>query len=418
MLQYLINVTDNTFVSIIIIAFLIAVIYKVNSTIDKKVWIVGFLVGLLVAIIYAILKRNTGFVVREFYDLAIITPLVILFPLTLITMWGCFYHVSYRKIYQPLLLLFCSLNIALISALFMPNILIYPLDFDVGMDSVFNNEYLAKCVGYSIAILVSLVTAIFVYKICIRLSDRFVLCVTSLVLFVFVAQNTINIIQILIVRRFIKYQQWMMDLVLFVLGHVNFFIWWMIAILFCLSITLYIKSKTTSLVGSNPAQIRKLKSELRKDRRRSLLVFAGVAITAYTITRARYIFEKGVELSPAEPVNPNESGLIVIPLEKINDGNLHRFGYESTDSTTVRFIIIKKSENAYGVGLDACDICGASGYYQRGDQVVCILCDVVMNIATIGFPGGCNPVPLKFEIIDGQMVIRSAHLEAEKYRFK
>ena len=65
-----------------------------------------------------------------------------------------------------------------------------------------------------------------------------------------------------------------------------------------------------------------------------------------------------------------------------------------------------------------CDICGASGYYQRGNQVVCILCDVVMNIATIGFAGGCNPVPLKYEIIDGNMVIRPAHLEAEKGRFK
>jgi len=29
---------------------------------------------------------------------------------------------------------------------------------------------------------------------------------------------------------------------------------------------------------------------------------AGVAITAYTVTRARYIFEKGVELTPAEPL--------------------------------------------------------------------------------------------------------------------
>ncbi|KES16250.1 putative membrane protein (DUF2318), partial [Gilliamella apicola SCGC AB-598-B02] len=114
----------------------------------------------------------------------------------------------------------------------------------------------------------------------------------------------------------------------------------------------------------------------------------------------------------------NADNLIVIPLDNINDGNLHRYGYQATDGTLVRFIVIKKSENAYGVGFDACDICGASGYYQRGNQVVCILCDVVMNIATIGFAGGCNPVPLKYEIIDGNMVIRPAHLEAEKGRFK
>lgn len=209
-----------------------------------------------------------------------------------------------------------------------------------------------------------------------------------------------------------------MELVIFVLGHVNFFIFIFMAIVLLLAIALYIQSKTTSLVGSNPAQIRKLNAQLRSDRRTSLLLIAGAAITAYTVTRARYIFEKGVELTPAEPVSPNADGLIVIPLDNVNDGNLHRYGYKATDGTLVRFIVIKKSENAYGVGFDACDICGASGYYQRGNQVVCILCDVVMNIATIGFSGGCNPVPLKYEIINGNMVIRPANLEAEKARFK
>jgi uncharacterized membrane protein len=100
------------------------------------------------------------------------------------------------------------------------------------------------------------------------------------------------------------------------------------------------------------------------------------------------------------------------------DGHLHRFVYTASDATEVRFIVIRKNEIAYGVGLDACDICGPTGYYERKGQIICRLCDVVMNISTIGFMGGCNPVPLAYTLRGGTMVIDTEHLENEKGRFK
>lgn len=416
MLQYLIKITDNTFVPIVVLALLSVMVVRAIPNYNKKIFTFGFIIGLFAALVYAILKRNTGFAVREFYDLGIITLwMIIAIPLFICAILKTPINCQLGKILFTLL---SVLAIGLIAAQFLPNLMLYPFEFSVGMESIFNNDYLFKWVGYCFALLVAVLIAVFTFRLCRRLSNKFVQATILIALLIFTIQNSINLIQILIVRRFIKPQKWMMELVIFVLGHVNFFIFIFMAIVLLLAIALYIQSKTTSLVGSNPAQIRKLKAQLRSDRRTSLLLIAGAAITAYTVTRARYIFEKGVELTPAEPVSPNADGLIVIPLDNVNDGNLHRYGYKATDGTLVRFIVIKKSENAYGVGFDACDICGASGYYQRGNQVVCILCDVVMNIATIGFSGGCNPVPLKYEIIDGNMVIRPANLEAEKARFK
>ncbi|MCX8642188.1 MULTISPECIES: Fe-S-containing protein [unclassified Gilliamella] len=416
MLQYLIKITDNTFVPIVVLALLSAMIVRAIPNYNNKIFTFGFIIGLLAALIYAILKRNTGFAVREFYDLGIITLwMIIAIPLFICAILKTPINCQLGKILFTLL---SVLAIGLIAAQFLPNLMLYPFEFSVGMESIFNNDYLFKWVGYCFALLIAGLIAVFTFRLCRRLSNKFVQTTILIALLIFTIQNSINLIQILIVRRFIKPQKWMMELVIFVLGHVNFFIFIFMAIVLLLAIALYIQSKTTSLVGSNPAQIRKLNAQLRSDRRTSLLLIAGAAITAYTVTRARYIFEKGVELTPAEPVSPNADGLIVIPLDNVNDGNLHRYGYKATDGTLVRFIVIKKSENAYGVGFDACDICGASGYYQRGNQVVCILCDVVMNIATIGFSGGCNPVPLKYEIINGNMVIRPANLEAEKARFK
>ena len=416
MLQYLISITDNTFVPVIILALVSAVFVQSNLYSGKKYLIIGFLLGMLAAIIYAILKRNTGIAIREYYDLGVIIPWCII-VIPLLICWSL--RNSFQQpIIKILLAVLTAVAIGLITAQCLPNILLYPFGFDVGMESIFNNDYLFKWVGYGFALLVCGLIGWLIYRLCARLSTRLVVVIATFAIIIFTIQNGINLLQILIVRRFISPQQWMMDLVIFILAHVNLFTFIFMVLVLLLTVLLYTKAKTTSLVGNNPAQIRKLKASLRRDRRTSLLLMAGVAITAYTVTRARYIFEKGVELTPAEPVTPNADGLIVIPLEQVNDGNLHRYGYQTTDGTLVRFIVIKKSENAYGVGFDACDICGASGYYQRGNQVVCILCDVVMNIATIGFSGGCNPVPLKYEILDGNMIIRPTHLEAEKSRFK
>lgn len=416
MLQYLISITDNTFVPVIILALVSAVFVQSNLYSGKKYLIIGFLLGMLAAIIYAILKRNTGIAVREYYDLGVIIPWCII-VIPLLISWSL--RNSFQQpIVKILLAVLTAVAIGLITAQCLPNILLYPFGFDVGMESIFNNDYLFKWVGYGFALLVCGLIGWLIYRLCARLSTRLVKVIATFAIIIFTMQNAINLLQILIVRRFISPQQWMMDLVIFILAHVNLFTFIFMVLVLLLTVLLYTKAKTTSLVGNNPAQIRKLKASLRRDRRTSLLLMAGVAITAYTVTRARYIFEKGVELTPAEPVTLNADGLIVIPLEQVNDGNLHRYGYQTTDGTLVRFIVIKKSENAYGVGFDACDICGASGYYQRGNQVVCILCDVVMNIATIGFSGGCNPVPLKYEILDGNMIIRPTHLEAEKSRFK
>lgn len=416
MLQYLINITDNTFVPAIMIALVCALIYKFNTLHIKTFIVVGSISGFIAALSYAILKRNTGFAVREYYDLGIIIFwLVITLPLLIIILIRMR---SSRAIYQHLFIGLSVFAIGLITAQSVPNLILFPFEFDVGMESIFNNDYLFKWIGYGFALLLVFFIGRYTYRICGRLPTKFVIVIAYLSIVIYTIANSINLLQILIVRRLISTQKWMMDLVMFILAHVNLFTFIFMAIVLLITIVLYIKSKTTSLVGSNPAQIRKIKAQLRTDRRTSLLLMAGIAMTAYTVTRARYIFEKGVELTPAEPVSANKEGLIVIPLTQVNDGNLHRYGFQASDGTLIRFIVIKKSENAYGVGFDACDICGASGYYQRGNQVVCILCDVVMNIATIGFSGGCNPVPLKYEIIDGNMVIRTAHLEAEKTRFK
>ena len=125
-----------------------------------------------------------------------------------------------------------------------------------------------------------------------------------------------------------------------------------------------------------------------------------------------------VELSAPE-VYTIEGDTILIPTESVNDGHLHRFEYTTERNVTIRWIVVKKPNSAsFGVGFDACEVCGSAGYYERGSQVVCKRCDVVMNINTIGFKGGCNPIPLAYEVNGGNLVFRMEDLLAGEKEFK
>ena len=121
-------------------------------------------------------------------------------------------------------------------------------------------------------------------------------------------------------------------------------------------------------------------------------------------------------LSPPEPYAV-ESGVATIPFEQVDDGHLHRFAYTAADGTAMRFIIIRKNGGAYGVGLDACETCGDAGYYEKDGKIICKRCDVAINLATIGFKGGCNPVPFDYTIADGAIEIHTAALDALSAHF-
>lgn len=164
------------------------------------------------------------------------------------------------------------------------------------------------------------------------------------------------------------------------------------------------------------AQRRKQRWWLRNCRRWSVSAVVFVLLTWVSVTIVNDYINRPVELAPAEEYEM-KGETIHIPLTQIDDGHLHRFAYQY-EGHNIRFIVVRKpGSNAYGVGLDACDICGIAGYFERNNDVICKRCDVVMNKATIGFKGGCNPVPFPYEIKDGVLLVQTAELQKEAKRF-
>ncbi len=195
-----------------------------------------------------------------------------------------------------------------------------------------------------------------------------------------------------------------------------------IAILFAIvacifSFLLFKDSRKVVGTFKNNALFRLEKARLKNNKHwlSSLAFFSILSVFAITVIHSH--ITKPVALTPPQPYQ-EEGNMIVIPLTDVEDGHLHRFSYTATGGNNVRFIVVKKPKGgSYGIGLDACDICGLAGYYERNDEVVCKRCDVVMNKSTIGFKGGCNPVPFEYEIKDKKIYIDKATLEKEKDRF-
>jgi uncharacterized membrane protein len=315
----------------------------------------------------------------------------------------------------------------------LPPVFLTPADFLLAGMSFFNTEFLFKCAGYAAGLLVVFVTALALFETA-RFAPRILLGgFISAMIAITAREQLTAIIRLLFARRIIPMNRQLFRIITVAVNNEIVFLFALIVVaaglvLVCFARTVRGRAfyggerRAGSLPAAltrepNPAERRKEKAALRNRRRWCVTAATGCATAILSLATLKPISEKAVELSPAEAM-AIAGGEISIPSAQVEDGHLHRFAFIAEDGTEVRFIVVKKSASAYGVGLDACDICGATGYYERKDGIVCRLCDVVMNKSTIGFKGGCNPVPLAYTMRGGSMIVKTGDLENEKKRFQ
>jgi len=152
----------------------------------------------------------------------------------------------------------------------------------------------------------------------------------------------------------------------------------------------------------NPAEKRLIEAQNRKER---LWMFAAatMSLAVILVLTADFIYAKvnaaPVQARPVEAVN----GLVRIAVAEVQDGNLHLFTLNA-NGQAIRFMVIKKP-NGYGTALDACLICGADGYRQDGQNVICRHCASAIYIPSIGQKGGCNPIGFSSQVDGNDVVI-------------
>jgi uncharacterized membrane protein len=160
--------------------------------------------------------------------------------------------------------------------------------------------------------------------------------------------------------------------------------------------------------GASPAMRRKAAWTARRERlwMGSVYTFSFIFIAMVT---AEFVYAKSVSgLSPSTEVTFT-NGKVTIPLSQVSDGDLHRFQAKEK-GTSVRFWLYQKPDGKIATVFDACEICGAVGFYKSGNGVVCKNCAAPINPQSVGTAGGCNPVPLKASQTADAIVIEEADI--------
>ena len=284
-------------------------------------------------------------------------------------------------------------------------------------ESAVSTIVLFRLIGYVLGLVCMLCAGLAVYKTLIKLSAIELKVSVAGALCIFGITQVVVILQRLYSLGIIPRNDFIFAFIAAVVNHSNFFTFAVILFIMLPPVILWKKNRKITEPYHNNAELRKLKAQKRNARRWAIFSLLLLIGSVFSLSFLRQYVDREVPLSAPEDYTIAD-GMAMIPIAELEDDKLHRYAYTSELGLEVRFIAIKKSEGSYGVGLDACDICGPSGYFERNGEVVCKLCDVVMNKGTIGFPGGCNPVPVAYIVHDEKIKIKITDLEAEAYRFK
>ncbi len=273
----------------------------------------------------------------------------------------------------------------------------------------FTMEFLTKILGFASGALFAFVSSFMIYKAADALNDARLKFVFVIIFAACMIRQVIFLVQVLMARDVLSGEAWM-DLMAPVINNSGLLIFVIFAAILVLPITLFSQPKPARKPEYNPAEYRKVLAGAIHKRRWGAGVIIALVLMTTTSSAGNYVANQEAEIVPAVEVFAEE-GSIDVDLEVVKDGHLYRFVYRASTGEGVRYIVILKGGSAYGVGLDACEICGATGYYERDNQVICKLCDVQMNKATIGTRGGCNPIPIEYRIEDGKLKVLQVALE-------
>jgi high-affinity iron transporter len=152
----------------------------------------------------------------------------------------------------------------------------------------------------------------------------------------------------------------------------------------------------------NDAEKRLLESQSRRQRR-WMIAAATASLTVILVLTADFIYARANSAPPTARAIAAAGNIVRVPINEVQDGSMHLYTVNA-DSQSLRFMIIKKP-NGWGVALDACRICGAEGYRQEGQNVMCRHCASAIYIPSIGDQGGCNPIGVASHVDGGDLVI-------------
>lgn len=370
-------------------------------------------VGTIAAIISSVIREIPNFVNRSALSFWSMVPIVIAFIGIII-----FYFLKEKSsIYKNIFVGFLSLYIIASFFYYMPALFVQLNNFVYYGESAVSTMVLYRIIGYVFAVVLMILSSIAIFKIVRRVDKIYRDKILMISLSIWGINQIFIVLQRLYAVDLIPRSASVFNTIAWVINHAHYIGFSLMIFLIILPIILYLNNMKVKETFKNPAELRKKKYHMRCNRNLAKFLLILIVINVFSLTYLRAYSGREIQLSEPEEYEI-DNDMIVIPLSELEDMKLHRYQYTASDGVHMRFFLIKKSQGSYGVVLDACEICGPSGYYERGNDVICKLCDVIMNRGTIGFKGGCNPIPIPYIVHDEKVKINTQDLDANSFVFK
>jgi high-affinity iron transporter len=278
-----------------------------------------------------------------------------------------------------------------------------------------NSTELLSFMGTFLGVVAAVVFGVMFVKGSVRINLQKFFRVTTVILFFVAAQLVISGLHELSENGVLPSSKTEMAIIGPIVRNDLFFFITILA-LAALMVLFEVKRRQPGPVPLSAAERRKALWSARRERLWMASVYASSFVFIVLVT-AEFIYTKSVSaLSPATEVT-FVNGQLSIPLTQVQDGDLHRFSAQES-GTTVRFWLYQKPDGKIATVLDACEICGAVGFYKGPNGVVCKNCAAPINPQSVGMPGGCNPVPLKAQVTSDAVIIQEADIAAKSRMFQ
>ncbi len=178
------------------------------------------------------------------------------------------------------------------------------------------------------------------------------------------------------------------------------------------------RAQVVDVASMTAPQRRKILAAQRRQRFWKLSA-TGLALSAIVLISAEMVYAHVSKAADVRVPVATINGELRIPVAQLKDHNLHHYAV-SVDGRQAHLIAILDATDTVRAALDACAICGAQGYYKRGETVICRNCGAAIYVPTIGHGGGCNPIPFDppYRVDGDSLVISEAALEAAAGHFR
>ena len=269
-----------------------------------------------------------------------------------------------------------------------------------------SSEGIQTWIGTIVGLLAAVAVGLFFFKGTLKIPLHRFFAATTIILWLVAAQLALTGLHELSEAQWLPSSRQEMALIGPIVNFEIFFFVFIFGAAVLLIFREWLTASHSKIAAAATEAEQRLLSAQQRRQRSWMIASAAACLTVILVLTADFIYARASSAPPsAQAIAASGAGNdeLRVPLSDVQDGNLHLFTVKSADQS-FRFLVIK-IQQGWGVALDACRICGAEGYRQDGQNIVCRHCGSAIYVPTIGEAGGCNPIGVPFRVDGSDLVV-------------